>query len=291
MVVRVPAGEDRRLADHVIQLLSDLAAAATREQDPLTVTRRPDPDGAHTLVVPALDDLLHRVRELWWQRLEPADRLAVHVAAMHRATRPTPLGEVLTACRLATGCGHQITVPEFTSLTCGAVKPGPRSTWQAEVGTRPYGIGHIGEYGSIRAANAAVWDTIETNRETLRERLRAASPLLAGVAARGWEEPQVSVWATTEQRDADDPDLVTMHQIAHRARVRPAEVDRWRAAHAAPSPPSPPLPPPFRPPFPSPEPGTSVWFWPLVHHWLAETGRLPEQLPDDRPDLPRDASF
>ncbi|MBB2941196.1 hypothetical protein FB565_000900 [Actinoplanes lutulentus] len=276
MVVRVPSGEDQRLADHVVRLVGDLTAAVARERDPLTVAHRPDPDGTHAVVVPALDDLLHRVRDLWWQRLDPADRLAVHVAAMHRDSRPTPLGEVITACRLASGCGQPVTVPEFTSMTCGSVKPGPRGTWQAEVGTRPYGIGHIGEYGSIRAANAAVWDTIETNRELLRERLRTTSPLLAGVASRGWEEPDVSVWASAEQRDSDDTALVTMHQIAHRTRVRPAEADRWRAAHAA---------------FPPPEPGTSVWYWPLVERWLADNGHLPDPIPDDRPTLPRDKTF
>ncbi|MEU8240177.1 hypothetical protein AB0C07_18175 [Actinoplanes missouriensis] len=276
MVVRVPTGEDQRLADHVVRLVGDLTAAVTRQRDPLTVTRRPDPGGGHAVVVPALDDLLHRVRDLWWQRLDPADRLAVHTAAIHRDPRPTPLGEVITACRLAAACGHPVTVPEFTSMTSGSVKPGPRGTWQAEVGTRPYGIGHIGEYGSIRAANAAVWDTIEANREILRDRLRAASPTLAAVAARGWEEPDVSVWATADQRDHDDPALVTMHQIAHRTGVRPAEADRWRAAHAA---------------FPHPEPGTSVWYWPLVERWLADTGHLPDPIPDDRPTLPRDESF
>ncbi|BBH67389.1 hypothetical protein ACTI_40740 [Actinoplanes sp. OR16] len=275
MVVRVPPGDDLRLADHVVRLVNDLTAAVARSRDPLTVASRPGADGSH-VVVPALDDLLHRVRELWWQRLEPADRLAVHVAAMHRDPRPTPLGDVLTACRLAAGCGHAVTVPEFTSMTCGSVKPGPRATWQAEVGTRPYGIGHIGEYGSIRAANAAVWDTIETNRELLRDRLRAASPLLAGVAARGWEEPAVSVWATPDQRDHDDPALVTMHQIAHRTRARPADVDRWRATHAA---------------FPPPEPSTSVWYWPLVERWLADNDLLPDPVPDDRPTLPGDRSF
>jgi hypothetical protein len=275
MVVRVPSGEERRLAAQVVRLVNDLTSAVARDSGPLTVASRPDPDGSR-VVVPALDDLLHRVRELWWQRLDPPDRLAVHVAAMHRDPRPTPLGEVITACRLAADCGHVVSVPEFTSMTCGSVKPGPRATWQAEVGTRPYGIGHIGEFGSIRAANAAVWDTVESNRELLRDRLRAASPLLAGVAARGWEEPAVSVWATTEQRDQDDPAMVTMHQIAHRTGVRPADVDRWRAEHRA---------------FPPPEPATSVWHWPLVERWLADTGRLPDPIPDDRPSLPRDRSF
>ncbi|MEU4691592.1 hypothetical protein [Actinoplanes sp. NPDC023714] len=275
MVVRVPSGEDQRLADHVVRLVTDLTAAVARDRDPLTVASRPAPDGSHVLV-PALDDLLHRVRELWWQRLEPADRLAVQVAAMHRDPRPTPLGEVVKACRLAAACGHELTIPEFTSLTCGSVKPGPRATWQAEVGTRPYGIGHIGEFGSIRAANAAVWDTIETNRELLRDRLRTSSPLLAGVAARGWEEPAVSVWATATQRDHDDPSLVTMHQIARRAGVTAAEADRWRSQHAA---------------FPQPEPATSVWYWPLVERWLSDNNHLPDPVPDDRPTLPRDRSF
>ena len=277
MVVRIPAGGDRGIADQVVRLIGDLATVAAREKDPLTVARRADPDGTHAVVVPALDDLLHRVRELWWQRLEPADRLAVHVAALHREPRPTPVAEVLAACRLAAACGHPVTTPEFTSMTLGSVKPGPRGTWHGEVGTRPYGIGHIGEFGSIRAANAAVWDTIETNRELLRARLRDTSPLLAGVAARGWEEPQVSVWATAGQRDDDDPAMVTMHQIAHRVRVRPADVDRWRASHAA---------------FPVPEPGTSVWYWPLVERWLAGNGLLPaDGVADDRPTLPRDRSF
>lgn len=276
MVVHVPSGDDRRLTDQVVRLIGDLASAVTRERAPLTVARRPDPGGAHTVVVPALDDLLHHVRELWWQRLDPADRLAVHVAAIRRDPRPTPLDDVIRACRLAADCGQAVTVPEFTSMTCGSVKPGPRATWQAEVGTRPYGIGHIGAYGSIRAATAAVWDTVEAHREQLRESLRSTSELLSTVAAHGWEEPAVSVWATPAQRADDDPALVTAHQIAHRTRVRPADVDRWRATHAT---------------FPRPEAGTSVWYWPLVERWLAAAGLLPDPLPDDRPTFPGDRTF
>ncbi|MFC7534516.1 hypothetical protein [Actinoplanes sp. GCM10030250] len=273
-----PRGNDEEtVSERVIDLITTMTAAVVRQDPPRVVSRRPGPHGAGPVDVPAVDEVLDRVRELWWQRLDPEDRLAVHVAALHRSPRPTPVSEVVAACRLAAACGRPVRLPEFTSMTLGSVKPGLRGTWSAEVGTRPYGIGHIGEYGSIRAANAAVWDTIETNRETLRDRMRAASPLLAGVAGRGWEEPQVSVWASAEQRDEDDAELVTMHQIAHRARVGVSLADRWRAEHAA---------------FPAPETGTSLWYWPLVERWLADTGRLPADGPAaDRPDLPRDSGY
>jgi hypothetical protein len=268
-----PAGTDEE--DRVIALVGELTAEVVQEAPPLVVSRRATDDGP--VAVPALDEVLDRVRDLWLRGLSPADRLAVHVAALHRSPRPTPVSAAVIACRLAADCGHPVQLPEFTSMTCGTVKPGRRGVWSAEVGTRPYGIGQIGDYGSIRAANAAVWDTIETNRETVRARMRAASPLLAGVAGRAWEEPQVSVWATAEQRDSDDPDLVTMHQIAHRARVSVARADRWRAEFPA---------------FPSPEPGTSVWFWPLVRRWLTDTGRTPaDGFAADRPVLPRELGY
>ncbi|MEV6305678.1 hypothetical protein AB0M02_40115 [Actinoplanes sp. NPDC051861] len=257
-------GDD--LEETVIAQVTALTSAVLRQCPPPVVAG-----------VPALDDVLDRVRDLWWQRLSAAERLAVHVAALHRSPRPTAVSEVVTACRLAGDSGRPVCVPEFTSMTLGSVKPGPRGVWSAHVGTRPYGFGHIGDYGSVRAANAAVWDTIEINRETLRDRMRAASPLLAALAGRAWEEPQVSVWASAAQRDADDPEMVTMHQIAHRARVTVTRADTWRAEHAA---------------FPPPEAGTSLWFWPLVRHWLSGTGRLPPEGPAaDRPLLPRDTDY
>lgn len=263
------------LAGRVLALVDELTAAVLRETPPQVVTWHATEDGPEA--VPALDEVLSRVREMWMRRLSAADRLAVHVAALDRSPRPTPVSEAVIACRLAADCGHRVELPEFTSMTCGSVKPGPRRVWSAEVGTRPYGIGHIGDYGSIRAANAAVWDTIESNREKLRDRMRAASPLLAQVADRAWEEPQVSVWASAEQRDEDDPELVTMRQIAHRARVSVSRADRWRAEHAA---------------FPAPEPGASVWYWPLVSRWLTDTGRTPaDGFAADRPVLPREVGY
>ena len=264
-----PAGTGEE--ERVIALVGDLTAEVLREAPPQVVTSH------GTGAVLALDEVLQRVREKWLHGLGAADRLAVHVAALHRSPRPTPVSEVVIACRLATRCGHPVELPEFSSMTCGSVKPGLRGVWTAEVGTRPYGIGHIGDHGSIRAANAAVWDTVETNRETLRARMRAASPLLAEVAGRAWEEPQVSVWASAAQRDADDPELVTMHQIAHRAGVSVTRADRWRAEHAA---------------FPAAEPGTSVWYWPLVRRWLTDTGRMPaDGFTADRPVLPRELGY
>ncbi|MEU4419813.1 hypothetical protein AB0F81_04255 [Actinoplanes sp. NPDC024001] len=264
------AGADE---ERVIALITELTTAVLREAPaPVVVwgTHGRDP-------VPALDDVLSRVQDRWLRRLSAADRLAVRVAALLRSPRPTPVSDAVIACRLAADCGHPVELPEFTSLTCGSVKPGRRGVWSAEVGTRPYGVGHIGDYGSIRAANAAVWDTVESNRETLRARMRAASPLLAEVAGRAWEEPQVAVWATPAQRDEDDPELVTMHQIAHRARVRVSRVEEWRAQHAA---------------FPPPEQGTSVWFWPLVRRWLTDTGRVPALgFAADRPVLPRELGY
>ncbi|WP_328467825.1 hypothetical protein OHA21_50105 [Actinoplanes sp. NBC_00393] len=263
--------EDQR----VIALVTELTAEAVREVPAQIVSWRATDDGP--VAVPALDEVLLRVRERWLQSLTAADRLAVHVAALERSPRPTPVSEAVTACRLAADCGHRVQLPEFTSLTCGSVKPGRRGTWSAEAGTRPYGIGRIGDYGSVRAANAAVWDTIETNREVLRDRMRAATPMLAGIAGRAWEEPQVSIWASAQQRDEDDPELMTMHQIAHRAGVSVTRAGRWRAEHAA---------------FPPPEPGTSVWYWPLVQRWLADTGRLPADGPAaDRPVLPRELGY
>ncbi|GLY02575.1 hypothetical protein Acsp01_29540 [Actinoplanes sp. NBRC 101535] len=231
---------------------------------------------AEVAPVSAVDEALDRMRELWWSRLTPAGRLTAHVAATARSTRPTPVAEVLTACRLAGECGSPVRVPEFTSLTTGTVRPGHRGTWSAEVGTRPYGLGHLGDFGSIQAARAAVWDTIEMNRDRLRDAMRQACRELTVLAARGWEEPQVAVWATVDRRAGDDASLVTLHEVAVRARAGIAAADRWRSSED----------------FPSPVPETSLWHWPSVERWLRDHDRVPpDGLAPARPELPRDRTF
>ena len=227
-------------------------------------------------VVPNLRQVLDELYDLWRNQLDPADQLAERVHTLRWSPLATPISEVLAAIRLADQLGlEHIATPEYTSLTFGEVSPGDQHQWLATVGTGPDQI-LLGDYGSIQAAEAAVWDDIALRRDRLRARLRESVTALVALADRGWRDPQVLIRASVERRSVQDTDLVTISEIAHKARVRRTTVDQWLLRHKD---------------LPRPVVG-SLRQWSDVRQWLTDTNRVPKGgFADSRAVVESDARF
>jgi hypothetical protein len=269
---------------HAIDVIAGLVgpaahrAAATHDgaELPLTVPQICGGAPGIVRVVPDIGTVLDHIRQLWWEQLSGPDHVAVRVHQLCHARPAIPVDDVLAVCRLAARHGvAAVRLREHTTYTLGTVEPGDPGVWVARVGNAPHQP-PVGEYGSIRAAGAAVWDTIAGHRQDLRDQFRATSTPLARLAGRAWTDPAVTVIASRTQRAADNPDLVTTGQIAHRARVHPALARTWANDNDT---------------FPAPaDQYGRTWAWPHVDRWLTAVGHKPTGgYAPDRPALADDA--
>lgn len=226
-------------------------------------------------VVPDVGTVLAQMRLLWWEQLTGFDLVAVRVHDLCHHQVPLPVEEVLAVCRL----GREqfvadVELGESSTYTLGSVEPGEGGVWLARVGDAGHGP-VVGEYGSISAAHAAVEDAIAVYRRDLQDQLRAKPTPLARFTMHPWAGPTVTVMASRAQLDADDPQLVTTGQIAHRARVGVRMAEIWAG----------------QPSFPAPAGQRRAWEWPQVDQWLTATGNVPHRgYAPDRPavsDNPR----